>query len=121
MEVLTATSMVPGRLVQTDTNEWSIKVQTSGGTNTLGVLDIEPAQLRTTLYDVGDQARVLSGPIIVLLTADSVGTGIAIGDPVKPADSGMIQKGGTAGADIGRALQVVAAATKANILVLLDI
>jgi len=118
-EVKTATTMYPGRLVITDTNEWNIKVATSGALTVLGVLDVEPGQLRTTLYDDGDQARVLSGDIVVLLTKDA-DLPIAIGEKVIPANSGMIQVGTTAGAVVGYALQAGVAAS-ATLLVKLVI
>lgn len=121
MEVKTASSCYPGRLVITDTNEWDIKVCTSAATTALGVLDVEPGNLRAVQYDAADQARVLSGSCIVLMTADSIGTGITIGQTLIPANTGMVQPGTTAGAVIGVALQAVAAMTKANLLVLLEI
>lgn len=120
MEVKTATRMYPGRLVITDSNEWDIKVCTSGATTALGVLDVEPTELKTTVYDAADQARVLHGDIVVLLRKDSGGA-VAIGDRLIPADSGMVQKGTTAGAVVGYALQAVAAQTKADLLVKLTI
>jgi len=118
-EVKTATTMLPGRLVMTDTNEWDIKVCTTGATTCLGVLDVEPGELRTTAYDAGDQARVLSGDIVVLLTKDA-DLAITIGDKVIPANSGMIQIGTTAGAVVGYALQAGVAAS-ATLLVKLTI
>ena len=118
-EVKTATTMYPGRLVITDTNAWDIKVATSGALTVLGVLDVEPGELRTTLYDEGDQARVLSGDIVVLLTKDA-DLAIAIGDKVIPANSGMVQIGTTAGAVVGYALQAAVAAS-ATLLVKLTI
>jgi len=119
-EVKTATSMYPGRLVITDTNEWNIKVATSGAATVLGVLDVEPGQLRTTLYDDGDQARVLSGDIVVLLTKDA-DLAITIGQKVIPANSGMVQVTGAADVNaVGYALQAAVAAS-ATLLVKLTI
>jgi hypothetical protein len=121
MEVLTATTMIPGRLVMTDSAEGTIKVCTTGATTALGVLDIEPGNRRTTSYDAGDQARVLSGPIIVLMTVAAMGTATAVGSTMIPAASGQIQPGTTAGAIVGIALQAVGTGTSAEILVLLEI
>jgi hypothetical protein len=120
MEILTDTSCFPGRLVITDTNEWCCKVCTTGATTALGVLDIEPLNRRTIQYNAGDQARILTGPIIVLLTVDT-GAAVAIGDTLIPANSGMVQKGTTAGAIVAVALQAVAAGTRCEILCLLEI
>jgi hypothetical protein len=119
-EVKTIAEMIPGRLVMHDTNEWDIKVCTSGATTALGVLDVEPGELRTSNYDAGDQARVITGDCVVLMTKDS-GAAVAIGDKLIPADSGMVQGATTAGAVIGYALQAVAKETKAELLVKLQI
>lgn len=122
MEVKTATSMYPGRLVITDTNEWDIKVATSGSAAVLGVLDVEATERRSTIYGAADQARVLRGDIVVLLTKDS-GTALAIGAKVSPANSGMIQTcpSGQEFDVVGYALQAVAKETKATVLVKLTI
>ena len=77
-EVKTATNMYPGRLVITDTNEYSIKVATDGATTVLGVLDVEPNELRETIYDAGDQARVITGDPI--RTSSAMGTWITMTD-----------------------------------------
>ena len=103
-EVLTATSMYPGRLVITDTNEWSIKVATDNATNCLGVLDVEPNELRETIYGAGDQARVIRGDCVVMMTAQS-GATITVGLPVQCGGSGKIDEYATAQAAIGYALQ----------------
>ena len=119
-EVKTATTMYPGRLVIHDTNEWDIKVATSGSLVCLGVLDVEATELRTTLYGAADQARVLNGDIVVLMTKDSGGA-IEEGTRLAAGDSGMVQPaafpGISGGGIIGYSLQVVAAATKARVLV----
>ncbi|MCJ7767857.1 hypothetical protein MUP79_05665 [Candidatus Bathyarchaeota archaeon] len=125
MEVRTATSCFPGRLVMTDTTEYQIKVMTSGAAGAIGVLDVQPGKLRAYEYTQYDQARVLSGPIIALLTADSGGTAITVGTVLMPANTGMVMAGTAAGialgGQVGIALQGVAAMTKANLLVLLEI
>lgn len=104
MEVLTATEMYPGRLVETDTNEWSIKVGQSNSVVILGVLDVEPTERRATIYGVGDQARVLRGDIVVMLLAIS-GATITIGLKVQCAGSGKVDEYATVLADVGYALQ----------------
>jgi len=123
-EVETIAEMMPGRLVQTDTDAERIEVQVSGGADTLGVLDVEYGELRTSNYDAGDQARVLSGNCVVLLTKDS-GTALTVGAKVSPGNVGMIQTWPgltlTAGDIIGYALEAVAKETKARVLVKLSI
>jgi len=121
MEVLTATNMYPGRLVIHDTNEWDIKVAGTGATNVIGVLDVEPNERRATIYGAGDQARVLRGDIVVLLTAPA-GTAIAVGDKLQPAADGKVCKTAlVVGQPVGYALQALAVATAGTILVKLTI
>lgn len=103
-EVLTATNMYPGRLVITDTNEYSIKVGTDDATTVLGVLDVEPNELRETIYDAGDQARVITGDCVVLLKKAS-GATISVGTKVQCAGNGMVDEYATASADVGYSLQ----------------
>ena len=103
-EVLTNTTMYPGRLVITDTNEWSIKVAGAGALNVLGVLDVEPNELRETIYGVGDQARVITGDVIVLLKKAS-GSTITVGLQVEAAAAGMVREYQTAAAAVGYSLQ----------------
>ena len=119
-EVKTVTTMYPGRLVIHDTNEWDIKVADSGSVVVLGVLDIEATELRTTIYGQYDQARVLNGDIVVLLTKDSGGA-IEEGTRLAAGNSGMVQPASaihiSGGAVIGFSKQVVAVGTKARVLV----
>lgn len=103
-EVLTATNMYPGRLVITDTNEYSIKVAGDNATDCLGVLDVEPGELRETIYGAGDQARVIRGDCVVMMTKAS-GATITVGLPVQCAGSGMVDEYATAQAAVGYALQ----------------
>lgn len=120
-EVETIAEMMPGRLVQTDSDAERIEVQVSGGADTLGVLDVEYGEVRTSNYDAGDQARVLSGNCVVLLTKDS-GTALLVGAKVAPGNVGMIQTWpGNAEDIIGYALEAVAKETKARVLVKLSI
>ena len=104
-EVKTATSMYPGRLVINDTNEWDIKVADDNSVLVLGVLDVEPNELRSTIYGAGDQARVITGDCVVLLKAAS-GATIAVGTKVQAAAAGMVDEYATAGAEVGYSLQV---------------
>ena len=119
-EVKTATSMYPGRLVITDTNEYSIKVAGDGATTVLGVLDVEPNELRETIYDSGDQARVITGDCVVLLLAES-GSTIAVGTKVEPSNSGMISESADDTAMVGYALQAKTGDDNEFILVKLTI
>lgn len=104
-EVLTATSMYPGRLVQTDTTNYQIKVGASDSALILGVLDRESTELYTTIYGAGDQARVLSGDIIVWVVAAS-GATIGVGTRLYSAGSGLVDEDDTSGVSVGYSLHV---------------
>lgn len=119
-EVRTAGGCYPGRLVQHDTNEWDVKVAESGSAVVLGVLDVEPTELRTTIYGTGDQARVITGDCVVLLKAVS-GATIDEGTLVQAGDSGMVIESTDATKAVGKALQVKTGITAAWILVKLTL
>lgn len=103
-EVKTNTGLYPGCLVQNDTDEYDIKVGADNSVVILGVADVEPNELRTTIYGAGDQCRVISGDCIVLLKAAS-GATIAVGTRVQCAGSGLVDEYATALADVGYSLQ----------------
>lgn len=102
-EVKTAANCYPGRLVIRDTSDGNIQVAGNGANNVLGVLDVEPGELRSTIYGASDQARVLSGPCVVLVEAVS-GAVITAGLTLIPATGGTVIQGTTAGLIVGRAL-----------------
>jgi hypothetical protein len=119
-EIKTATDCYPGRLVITDTNEWCVKVAGDGATTVLGVLDVEPNELRETIYDAGDQARVITGDCIVMLQKTS-GATIAIGTRVEAAASGRVSELADEDAEIGYSLQAASGDDHEWILVKLTI
>lgn len=119
-EVKTVTDMYPGRLVETDTTEYQIKVGTDNSLVILGVLDVEPNELRSTIYGEADQARVIRGDVVVLLQKTS-GATITVGLRVQCAGAGRIDQYATALADIGYALQAADGDDHENILVKLTI
>jgi hypothetical protein len=103
-EVETNTNMYPGRLVIAGSAEYQIVVGTDNAATVLGVLDVEPNELRETIYGAGDQARVITGDCIVLLKKAS-GATIAVGTKVQCAGAGMVDEYATATADVGYSLQ----------------
>jgi hypothetical protein len=119
-EVLDNTNMYPGRLVITDTNEWSIKVATDDAATVLGVLDVEPNELRTTIYGVADQARVITGDCVVLLMKIS-GATIAVGTKVQCAGAGMVNQSADGALAVGYSLQAASGDDNEWILVKLTI
>jgi hypothetical protein len=100
VEIKTASNCYPGRLVIRDTSDGNVQVAGNGATDVLGVLDVEPAELRSTIYGVGDQARVLHGDCVVLVEAIS-GAVITAGLTLLAATGGTVIQGTTAGAVIG--------------------
>ncbi len=88
-EIETADNCYPGRLVEPGTGTHQVVVGTSGSSVIIGVLDTEPDELRTTIYVVDTQARVLRGDIVVLLKAVS-GAAISMGEKVQCATAGMV-------------------------------
>jgi hypothetical protein len=121
MEVMTATDMYPGRLVITDgSTDYGIIVGTDNSVAILGVLDREPTELITTQYDQYDQARVLSGDIIVWLVAVS-GATITRGLRVQCAGAGKVDQYATAQAAVGYSLHAKSGADDEWILVKLQL
>ena len=102
-EVKTATQMYPGLVVVRDTSDGNIKIGTTAVADPLGVLDLKPEGLRSTIYTQYDQARVLSGPCDVLINACS-GATITAGITLVTGSGGTCAQGTTAGAIIGRAV-----------------
>lgn len=104
MEITTAADCYPGRLVQTDTAlDYGVITGASDSVTILGVLDVDPTKLRTTIYTQYDQAKVLSGDIIVWLVAAS-GATITRGLRVQCAGSGKVDQYATAQAAVGYSL-----------------
>lgn len=119
-EIKTADNCFPGRLVQHDTNEWDVKVADSGSAVVLGVLDVEPTELRTTIYDAADQARIITGDCVVLLKAVS-GATIDEGTKVQAATGGKVIESTDATKAVGYSLQAKTGATDEWILVKLTL
>jgi hypothetical protein len=104
MEVTTATTMIPGALVITDgSNDNGCIVAPDNSVIVLGVLDVDPTKLLTTTYTQYDQARILSGNIIVWLMKIS-GAAITRGLRVQCAGAGMVDQYATAEAAVGYSL-----------------
>lgn len=115
-KIKTATGCYPGILVEADSDADTIKAGADNSVVILGVLDVEATEDIDTLYDADDEARVLSGHIIVWLLAAS-GATIAVGTKVQCAGSGKVDQSATATAFVGTALQAKSGDTDAWILV----
>lgn len=121
MEVTTATDMYPGALVITDgSTDCGCIVATDNSVAVIGVLDRDPTKLLTTIYTQYDQARVLSGDIIVWVKAIS-GATITRGLRVQCAGAGMVDQYATAAGDVGYSLHAKSGADNEWILVKLTI
>ena len=103
-EVKTVAHCYPGHLVMNDTNDYSVKCCTTAATTCLGVLDVEPNELKTKIYTQYDQARVLTGPIVVLLLKDS-GLACVPGTLMMAGNEGCVTPGSAAGTVVARALE----------------
>jgi hypothetical protein len=104
MEITTATSCYPGTLVITDGSlDYGVITAPDNSVIVLGVLDVEPTELITTIYNAGDQAKVLTGDIIVWLKKIS-GATITRGLRVQCAGAGMVDQYATAQAAVGYSL-----------------
>ena len=100
LEVKTATNMYPGRFVIKDTNDWDIKIAGAGALNVLGILDVEPGELRATIYGAGDQARVLRGAGCVVVASLASGQSVAKGAELVVAANGELTAATTISATI---------------------
>jgi hypothetical protein len=112
----TASECYPGRLVEIDSTANTVKAGADNSVVILGVLDVEPTEAITTVYDSADPCRVLSGHIIVWLLAIS-GATIAVGGKVQCAGNGKVDQAATAYADVGKAIMAKSGATDEWILV----
>lgn len=96
-KVEVATSMVPGRLVITGTNEDDVIIGTADSDKTLGLLGFEEANTRdmpdtiTTAYATDAQAPVHSGRFLGQVFLAS-GATVAPGDKLQAAASGEVVK-----------------------------
>jgi hypothetical protein len=116
MEITTAADCYPGRLVESDGTDSGVVVGTDNSVVILGVLDRDATKLLTTIYTVNDQARVLSGDIIVWVVAVS-GATITRGLKVQCAGAGKVDQYATVNGAVGYSLHAKSGATDEWILV----
>jgi hypothetical protein len=64
----TAVKMLPGRVVIFDDTDQTVKEAGAKAMGEVGVLDVVAGKLKTANYVVGDQAPVILGECLVLLT-----------------------------------------------------
>ena len=92
-----ATHSIPGRFVTRDTTDGQIKLQSSGGTGTIGIVLIDPTKAVATGATAGDWARIGHGPGVVVTGYydKGNGNGATKGDPLYVAANGKVYKGST--------------------------
>ena len=77
----TAAKMLPGRVVIFDDTDQHVKEAGAEAANVVGFLEVDPANPKTTAYAVGDQAKVVIGEclaVLTLLASESVTRGDAL-------------------------------------------
>jgi hypothetical protein len=94
-EAAPGSAILPGDLVEFNTNycthgEAKIKEAAALSELVLGVADVEPWHPKTVAYDAGDNVKVISGNIVVVLRL-AAGNDVVCGDLLKPAASGEVQ------------------------------
>jgi hypothetical protein len=92
-----ATHSIPGRFVVKDTTDSEIKLQSSGGAGTIGIVLIDPTKVIATGATAGDWARVAHGPGVVVSAYYDKGSGNSCtkGDALYCGDNGKVYKGST--------------------------
>jgi len=97
MEFEAAGDIYPGDLVEFDTSDCPrIKAATADSNGVIGVADISMGSYtgrgakRTVNYEAGDQVKVISGDILVMLRL-AASNAITCGDHLQPAESGEVK------------------------------
>ena len=117
----TAADMKAGRVVIFDDADQTVKESGAAAANVVGFLEVDPAKTKSTAYAVGDQAKVVIGECLAVLTL-LANEAITRGDALVTAANGKLAK--QAVGAMGEQGQVVAyawessnVATDAEILV----
>ena len=77
----TAAEMKAGRVVIFDDADQTVKEAGAAAANVVGFLEVDPAKTKSTAYAVGDQAKVVIGEclaVLTLLASESVARGDAL-------------------------------------------
>lgn len=87
----TAVKMLPGRVVIFDDADQTVKEAGAKAVGEVGVLDVVASKLKTANYVVGDQAPVILGECVVLLTL-LASENVTRGDALVTAADGKVAK-----------------------------
>ncbi len=117
----TAAKMLPGRVVIFDDVDQTVKEAGAKAASVAGFLEIAPAKKKTDAYSVGDQAQVVVGECLAVLTL-LANESVTRGDKLVTAADGKLAKQavgamGGQGAVVAEAWESSNVATDAEILV----
>jgi hypothetical protein len=87
----TAAQMVAGRVVIFDDADQSVKEAGAAAANIVGFLEVDPAKKKTDNYEVGDQAKVVIGECLAVLTL-LANESVTRGDALVTAANGKLAK-----------------------------
>ena len=87
----TAAKMLPGRVVIFDDADQTVKEAGAAAANVVGFLEVDPANTKTTAYAVGDQAKVVIGECLAVLTL-LASENVTRGDALVSAADGKLAK-----------------------------
>lgn len=87
----TAAKIVPGRAVIFDDSDETVKEAGAKADNCVGFLEVAPNKKKSENYAVGDQARVVVGECLAVLTL-LAGENVARGDRLVTAADGKLAK-----------------------------
>ena len=87
----TATEMKAGRVVIFDDADQTVKESGAAAANVVGFLEVDPAKTKSTAYAVGDQAKVVIGECLAVLTL-LANESVTRGDALVTAANGKLAK-----------------------------
>jgi hypothetical protein len=87
----TAAEMKAGRVVIFDDADQTIKESGAAAANVVGFLEVDPAKTKSTAYAVGDQAKVVIGECLAVLTL-LANEAVTRGDALVTAANGKLAK-----------------------------
>ncbi|WNZ30032.1 MAG: hypothetical protein IAX21_04050 [Candidatus Bathyarchaeota archaeon] len=87
----TAADMLAGRVVIFDDADQTVKESGAAAANVVGFLEVDPAKTKITAYAVGDQAKVVIGECLAVLTL-LANEAVTRGDALVTAANGKLAK-----------------------------
>ncbi|WNZ28452.1 MAG: hypothetical protein IAX21_07225 [Candidatus Bathyarchaeota archaeon] len=87
----TAAEMKAGRVIIFDDADQTVKESGAAAANVVGFLEVDPAKTKSTAYAVGDQAKVVIGECLAVLTL-LANESVTRGDALVTAANGKLAK-----------------------------